>query len=80
MADISEKLLKMRKTIDSDKREYDQLQGRIAGDKERLDKEFGIKTVKAGETKLTQLEKEIANSEAALVQGITALEESYDFD
>jgi hypothetical protein len=79
MSTLSEQLLSMRKAIDADKRTANQIQGRLAGEKERLEKEHGVKTIKAAEAQLSKIDAELLKEEESLKQGLEKLSEEYDF-
>lgn len=76
----AEKLLRMKEKIDKAKTDIERMEGRKDQLYETLKKDFGCKTLKEAEKKLNEMNKELDKKETILADGVTALEEKYEWD
>ncbi len=74
------KLLDLKTKIDRSKEKLNELTGREAHLLEQLNDEFDCKTVEAAETKLEEMDTEIAELESKIENGLQELEEKYDIE
>ena len=76
---ITDKLMDLKQQIEEAKTSKAQAEGRLQQLKKELLEKFGCKTVKAAQTKLKKMEKEISELTEKLETGIAKLEADYDF-
>ena len=75
--DITPKLQKIKMAIETAEREDAQLQGRLQGRYEWMEKEFGIKTLPEAEQRLVFMDDELTNLDADLHTKTEKLEKAY---
>ena len=63
---IIEQLETLEETFDEKKESLARDEGRLESLQERMEKDFGVKTLKKAESELTKLDKEIESSEEEL--------------
>lgn len=76
----AEKLLKMKEKIDKAKADIARLQGSRDQLYKSLKDNFGCKTLKEAEKKLAEMNKDLDKKEAILTNGVTGLEEKYEWN
>lgn len=76
----SEKLLKMKEKIDKAKADVSRLEGSKDQLYKTLKKDFKCKTLKDAEKKVKKIGEELDKKEVALTEGITGLENKYNWD
>ncbi len=74
------RLLSLKQQIDDAKTEISQLEGRKANLLERLEEQWGCKTIKEAEKKLEEMTEQIESLDKKIQAGITKLEEEYEFE
>ncbi len=74
------RLLNLKQQIDDAKTEISQLEGRKANLLERLEEQWGCKTIKEAEKKLGEMTGQIESLDKKIQAGITKLEEEYEFE
>ena len=80
MTDPTVKLLRMKEKLENARSQSDQLQGRIDGIMGEMKERFNCKSLKELKTKIKQSEKESAELEDELEQGVDSLEEKYEWN
>lgn len=78
--DTGKQLISMKEKIDEAKGNVARMEGRKEQLYETLKKDFECKTLKEAEKKLISMNKELDKKEAALKNGITALENEYEWN
>lgn len=76
----AEKLLKMKEKIDKAKADIARLQGSRDQLYKSLKDNFGCKTLKEAEKKLKEMNKDLDKKETILANGVTGLEEKYEWN
>lgn len=76
----AEKLLKMKEKIDKAKTDIERMEGRKEQLYKTLKKDFDCKILKEAEKKLVEMNKELDKKETILADGITGLEEKYEWN
>ena len=79
MPSTTDKLLDLKQQIEDAKTSKAQAEGRLQQLKKELLEKFGCKTVKAAQTKLVKMEKQIKDLTESLKIGMAELDEQYDF-
>jgi len=74
--EIIEKLEELEKTFDEKKESLARDEGRLESLEERMDKDFGIKTLGGAENELEKLDKNIESDEEELHEKYTKMKEA----
>ncbi len=72
-----EKYNRLKTTVDRLQREHDRAEGALAQQMERLESDFGCKTLKAAEAKAKKLEAEAAGAEREYGEALSEFEEKW---
>lgn len=79
MDQIVKSLERLDTSINNAEKEFSSLSGQLKMLEERLEKEYGVKTLAEAEKLVSKLEKGIIESEAEIQQAFTELKENYDW-
>jgi hypothetical protein len=74
---LANKLLQMKTKIEEAEKKQAQLQGRIDGVFERLQKDFGIDSLEAADAALNEIDIKLTKKEAALANNIDDLVQKF---
>lgn len=74
---LSDDLMRMKEKMEKAKTEKAQVEGRLQAVMERMEKDFGCKTVEEAEKRLSQLSKEADVLQSSLQAKVTELKEKY---
>lgn len=77
MAAIEQRLLDLKREIETARENKNKAEGAIAQMHKQLKDEHGCKTVKAAETKLDKLDARIKRLNTQIADGLSELEEEY---
>ena len=78
--DLTERLLQIKKQIDEAIPKQAEITGQIRSEEERIESQFGIKTIPEMEKKLNEIGKDIDNQESEFKKGMEELEAAYPWD
>ena len=79
MEEVAQRLIALKKEIDSAKAERSELVGAEKHYMARLKEEFGVEDEKMGEKKRAELTKEVEDLEREIQAGFKKLEEEYEW-
>lgn len=76
MATIDD-LMAIKRNVEANKEKKARLEGKLSSLMERLEKEFGCKSLKDAEKKLKELNSEMERMEKELTKGVEDIQEKY---
>ncbi len=79
MEEIIKALEKLDSSIKAAEKEFSSLGGQLKLLQERLEKEYGVKTLDEAEKLVSKLEKGVQEGEAEIQQAFTELKNTYDW-
>jgi len=74
MADLTDRIMNLKKKVQDAEKEEDQITGRLEAEKDQLLKEHRCKTVTSADKKLEQLEKDLETEQEQLEKDLEELE------
>jgi archaellum component FlaC len=77
--EIVKSLERLDSSIKTAEKEFSSLGGQLKLLQERLEKEYGVKTIEEAEKLVSKLEKGVSEGEAEIKQAFTELKNSYDW-
>lgn len=75
----TDKLLRMKEKIETAKRKVAECDGQLKSLHKRLKDDFGCEDLKSADKELAAMDKDLSAKEKQLQQGITRLEEKYEW-
>jgi archaellum component FlaC len=79
MEEIVKSLERLDSSIKNAEKEFSSLGGQLKMLQERLEKEYGVKTLDEAEKLISKLEKGVSEGEAEIEQAFTELKNNYDW-
>ena len=77
--DLTEELLNIKKQIDEAIPEQSEIKGKIKSEEERVEKQFGVKTISGMEDKLKEIGEKIDDEETEFKNGMQELKDAYSW-